>query len=88
MEKIEAAAIKLKDGRIVFKFSPARHSDVMLDISTQGDSLSGAIQGFMTSEGRFVTREEAYKIADAAGQIIQREDVTPTPGTLYTEDLW
>lgn len=40
------------------------------------------IQGFTDQYGNFLTREEAYPIAKAAGQII-RED--HCPGTLYSE---
>jgi hypothetical protein len=48
----------------------------------------GHTQGFITSEGQFVDRDESYRIAKNAGQFIFPEGVTPTPGTLYTEDLW
>ena len=43
-------------------------------------------QGFVTSEGRYVSREEAWEIASNAGQIIDRP--YQTPGTLYSEDLY
>ena len=42
-------------------------------------------QGFTTSEGRFVDREEAWLIAKAANQIRR---VTGSPGTLFSEDLY
>lgn len=42
-------------------------------------------QGFYTSKGRFVGREEGYWIAKAAGQIINPH---PQEGTLYSEDLY
>lgn len=41
--------------------------------------------GFLTSEGLYVDREEAWKIAEAAGQIIR---ISGSRGTLYSEDLW
>lgn len=44
-----------------------------------GDKM---IQGFTDQYGNFLTRKEAYPIAEAAGQII-RKDVCP--GTLYSE---
>jgi len=44
--------------------------------------LSGRNQGFITSKGRFVDREEAWQIARAAGQI-ERDG-----GSLMSEDLY
>lgn len=43
-------------------------------------------QGFVTSTGRFVSREEAWPIALAAGQIVRR--VGGDEGRLYSENLW
>lgn len=40
------------------------------------------IEGFTDQYGNFLTRKEAYVVAQAAKQII-RDD--PTPGTLYSE---
>lgn len=42
-------------------------------------------QGFVDQRMNFYTREEAWKIAEANGQI---KRVTGTPGTLYSEDLY
>lgn len=64
---------------------PYRHTDIMMEM--EGD-LPMAIQGFVTSEGRFVNRSEAYGIAHRANQIIEQPHVIATPGALYTEDLW
>lgn len=44
---------------------------------------SGENQGFLTSLNRYVDREEAYHIAEAAGQIWS----STTPGRLYSDDL-
>ena len=46
------------------------------------DQLSGRNQGFLTSTGRFVNREEGAKIAFVAGQINKRKE------TLFSEDLY
>ena len=43
-------------------------------------------QGFVTSQGRYVSREEAWKIAFLAGQVNDR--LHRTPGYLYREDVW
>ncbi len=44
-------------------------------------------QGFLTSTGRFVGREEALRIATAAGQLIGRTKHRPLD-KLMSEDLW
>lgn len=42
-------------------------------------------QGFLTSKGRYVNRQEAWVIAEAARQILPH---ARHPGTLYSEDLY
>lgn len=44
-------------------------------------------QGFITNTGRFVTRDEALKIAKEQGQII-RLSGSPNPNILFSEDLY
>lgn len=62
VETIRAAAFELPDGTVLEGtshpsiFNQAKDEDVTLDLET-------AIAGFATSEGRFVTREEAAEIA-------------------------
>jgi hypothetical protein len=46
----------------------------------------GAEQGFIDQYGRFLTREEAYVIAEKAGQI--KYGPEHSRGTLYSEDLY
>lgn len=86
-ETIQCVAIK-STTVICFLPEPFRHADVWMDIEDCILKGEHTIQGFMTNKYRFVTREEAYIIAKEAGQIIKRHDVTETPGTLYSEDLW
>jgi hypothetical protein len=42
-------------------------------------------QGFITGDGRFVTREEALAIALKAGQILPGKGLRPM---LLSEDVW
>lgn len=42
-------------------------------------------QGFVDQRNNFLTREEAWKVAEAAGQILR---VTGEEGVLYSEDLY
>lgn len=53
----------------------------------KGPQAEKVIQGFITSYGRFVGREEALKIADAVKQRGEREKTNP-PSKLFSEDLW
>lgn len=52
------------------------------DLLDEWCNPNAMVQGFTDQYGNFLTRQEAYPIAKAAGQII-REDTCP--GTLYSE---
>lgn len=45
-----------------------------------------AEEGFLTNKGEFLTREQAWIIAEKAGQI--RPHPSVKPGTLHSEDLY
>ena len=66
---------------------PMRHHDVIAFMAEQGVDALGdySTQGFTTSEGRFVAREEAMRIARAAGQLIAEPHV---PDMLFSEDIY
>lgn len=82
-EIVICAAIKLKDGRI---FRGHRHNDCLR--AARGvasvSEVYDAVQGFITSQNRFVDRREAYNIAaygnQVADEVMQRD--------LYSEDLY
>lgn len=67
--------------------APHRHHHVIADAAGLGVPTFGMEQGFKTSDDRFVSREEAWKIAEAAGQLLERAP-TGQPGRLYSEDVW
>lgn len=83
-ERIVAAAM-IYNGVVCSLPQPARHGDI---IATIGKSVGEAYwpingeDGFVTSEGRFVGRNEGMEIARAAGQ------TNSTMDTLFSEDLW
>lgn len=87
-EKIVAAAIQY-DGITFSLPQPARHGQVMHSVEAAGclnpDAMAHACQGFITSEGRFVNRQEARYIAHKAGQ---NPKTTGSSRDLYSEDLW
>lgn len=85
-EKIDAAAIRLSDGVVVAVARPGRHHDVIRKVKEQNLNLRQAVQGFLIDLNRFVDREEAFKIASSAGQIIRNKPKAIT--WLYSEDLW
>lgn len=87
-ERITAAAIRFH-GTVVSLPPPARHHHCIRAAVHVGydDWRPGHEQGFITSDGRFVDREEALRIATAAGQIIDDDSTRPHIG-LFSEDVW
>lgn len=89
-EKLILSAIKLSDECVVVKLqskdkmNKSRHCFIIKDIVVCGikPPINGE-QGFLTSTGRFVSREEGKEIALASGQI-----KSTFSGTLCSEDLW
>lgn len=79
METIVNAAVKTKKGDV---FVDRRHH---LILQNHYPHTKGGIQGFVTSDGRFVTREEALQIAIAAGQIKEKKY---DKSRLFSEELW
>jgi hypothetical protein len=81
-EVIKHAAVKSVDGWIFLGkchadcFHKAHH--IKVKMSQKADD-----QGFVTSEGRYVTRFEAAKIAEASKQVDKS-----VGGFLFSEDLW
>lgn len=68
VERLKSAAI-VRDGKV--RDGGRSHYDVrrsLGDPSPQTSNLND-VEGFLTSTGRFVTREEAQDVALAAGQI-------------------
>lgn len=77
-ERIDYAAIEC-NGKI---YTGARHLDIKAEIYGEYKSISRLVEGFFTSERRFVRRREAARIAFAAGQTSAEKDF------LYSEDVW
>lgn len=84
MVTITAAAIQY-NGKVYIGYRHATIGHNMLHAGAcKRPFPGGPAQGFFTSDGEFVGREEAMKIAKAAKQIDKewpKED-------LYSEDLW
>ena len=86
MEKIVASAIKfyLKDDEYPIIMSAKRHCDVFEKMyNFHLDYIkSTAVQGFLTTEHRFVDRYDAAVIAYRADQTEELVNY------LYSEDIW
>lgn len=80
------SAAMTRDGKLI---ASPRHMDKIarrIVRATDGKAYwRNAEQGFVDQFGDFLTREEAWIVAEAQGQIIRQ---TSTPGTLYSENLY
>lgn len=84
-EIVICAAIKFKCGKII---RGHRHGDCVTGSTYRDEEkpdTKGAIQGFITSMNRFVTREEGRKLQDAAGIKSVQNYIADT---LFSEDLY
>lgn len=88
-QRIVCAAIKLDE----FVITGARHYDSVMrmtidhyDIYPVEDWYNKAEQGFIDQKGNFLTREEAWIVAEKAGQIVRR--VGGDEGCLFSENLY
>ncbi len=86
LESIVAAAIRMdKSGAVISLPQPARHCNVNIAAVSLGlEIVRMHEQGFLTSEGRFVRRSPARRIAKAAGQLTGG----PISNTFTSEELW
>ncbi len=92
--RIVCAAVRGMDNRLVVG---PRHMDQtmrntireMTEVTSVRDWFDGAEQGFIDQFGDFYNRVDAWKVAEAAGQIFARcGGDTTDGGTLYSENLY
>ena len=92
--RVVAAALRLTDGLIVIG---VRHfcGLMIAQLEAMGISegkhpqLLGHDQGFVDNKFKYLTREEAYRVALAASQFDPNDPIySGSRGTLYSEDLW
>lgn len=79
----EGYELELSPVLIITKPPPARHHHLM-HLYPERRLVHAAAQGFITNTGRFVERDEALRLAVAAGQLVPQGRRT----LLYSEDLW
>lgn len=84
----ESAIKRIRDGKV---WTGRRHGDcisvIVKETGIRPVGRDDFIQGFITDDGRFVDRHEAFKIAVACDQLINKEDPWAPP-TLMSEDLY
>lgn len=88
-EKVVAAAIKFYSNDNPLSptvMTARRHADVWERLSFTNIYSYDEVEGFWTSNDRFVDRYEAKKIAVAANQLIV--SIEETYNELYSEDVW
>lgn len=84
--RVVCAACRHADGAII---CGARHFDRVMRMQMGESDWRAAEQGFIDQHGTFMSREEAWKAATEAGQILRRvggDDANG--GTLYSENLY
>jgi len=87
METIVAAAVMSESGLILTLPKPARHHTIINTAHELGYPKScQRYQGFLTSTGRFVSRQDAAILVLNNGQL-EKEDLKLS-NMLFTEDLW
>lgn len=85
INKIDCVAIR-KEDRVWSLPKPKRHYHIIAMMNEEGVKPHDAEQGFLLTDGTFVDREEARKIALEYGQISDLK--TYNKRDLFSEDLW
>ena len=88
VRRVVCAANRRHDGALVCS---ARHNDPLMHLqkARMGGKWLPEDQGFIDQWGIFMSRQEAWHVAEAAGQIIRRVGGDDTHGgTLYSENLY
>lgn len=90
--RVVCAAIRADDGSLLIgirHYSGDMHSQMMArtDSGEKFRDRYGDDQGFVDQFGNYMTREQAYKLAEANGQIIRPEGC-PCKTRLYSEGLY
>lgn len=88
--RIVCAAVRYPDGKMLVG---PRHFDYTMLLQHQALKIEfeegESEKGFVDQEGKFYTRQEAWKLAEANGQILYRpEAYEKQVGTLFSEHLY
>jgi hypothetical protein len=90
VRRVVCAAIRAEDGDVMLG---VRHysTDMHAQIHARRDGAkfchrNGDDQGFVDQRGTYMTRRQAWNVAQAAGQV--RREGYDSEGVLYSEDLY
>lgn len=90
VRRVVCAALRAEDGEVLIGI---RHysSDMHAQIDARPDGYkfchrSGDDQGFVDQRGEYLTRRQAWNVAEAAGQV--RRQGFDGEGELFSEDLY
>ena len=92
--RVVCAALRAADGRLLLgirHYSADMHAQIARrDDRLRFQNLLDDAQGFVDQNGIYMTREEAYRVADAAGQIVNHAacGVGLNGPKLYSEGLY
>ena len=83
---IVASAVKT-DKKVWSLLAPNRHHHVLRLIADSNESrnFETEVEGFLDSNGKFLTRKEAMIIALEAGQVLNHDNLKEE---LFSEDVW
>lgn len=92
-EYIKCVALLGNNNQIHYLNKPNRHGDVIKLLIAQNYSneyIKNCVQGFLTNNNEFKTRQESYVIAKQANQLLYENDITVFNDdvVLVSEDLW
>lgn len=87
MLRVVAVAVLTEDGLVHSLPAPARHYNVvhLLAEKFNHPSCGTDEQGFLLSDGRFCRRKPAKRVAEEAGQLLERASKL---AELFSEDVW
>lgn len=87
MESIVGVAFHI-DGLTISLPRPACHADLIPLVAPRlVDYVGQDVQGFITNEGRYVDRREAFQLAQEAGQVMYHLEEAKS-GLLASEMMW
>ncbi len=89
-ERILGPALRTTAGAVHWLREPSRHHDVIKLMASAGlprEEVANSDQSFWTSDDQYVSREDAWNIADRAEQIKQPERAR-RHRELFTECMW
>jgi hypothetical protein len=77
-EHVDRAAIRLDDGTVLSHEEDSGHGDILVahklvkSLNSDWDEAPPHYRGFISSTGKYLTRDEAFKLARKAGQVARK----------------